>query len=337
MLPLTLSLLMTATTPVAPTGQAAEDTQPWVVYEGGDGPGAGKHVLLMPMLGKILAKHHGFRCTVLFAIDPETGVIDPNNQTNIPGFELCAEADMIVLFTRFREIPDESMRHFVDYVDAGKPIFGIRTSTHAFDYRRDKESPFFRYHWRHGEWKGGFGKQILGETWVAHHGGHGSEATRGVVEESSKEHPILRGVSDVFGPTDVYRVGELPEDATVLLRGAVLAGMQPDSPPVEGPKNEPMMPIAWTRELTSPGGKPMRTICSTIGASQDLSSEDLRRLFVNACYWGLRMEEQIPERSCVDPVGTYAPTPFGFGSFTKGVRPENHAWKAKTAEAGAKK
>ncbi|NMC22107.1 MAG: hypothetical protein GYA33_17000, partial [Thermogutta sp.] len=76
----------------------AEDQ--WVTYEGGEGPGKGKHIVLvsgdeeyrseeaLPMLGKILAKRHGFRCTVLFAIDPETGEIDPLNVTNIAGLEL---------------------------------------------------------------------------------------------------------------------------------------------------------------------------------------------------------------------------------------------------------
>ena len=70
---------------------------PWVVYQGGDGPANGKRVVLvsgdeeyrseefLPQLGKILAKHHGFTCTVLFAVNPADGSIDPNNQNNIPG------------------------------------------------------------------------------------------------------------------------------------------------------------------------------------------------------------------------------------------------------------
>src|SRR5688500_4637412 len=52
-----------------------------VVYEPKDGPGKGEHVVLvsgdeeyrseegLPMLGKILSQRHGFRCTVLFAVD----------------------------------------------------------------------------------------------------------------------------------------------------------------------------------------------------------------------------------------------------------------------------
>ncbi|HEX8202659.1 MAG TPA: hypothetical protein VF590_19435, partial [Isosphaeraceae bacterium] len=68
----------------------ARAADPWVVYEGGQGPGRGKHVVLisgdeeyrseeaLPQLARILAEHHGFRCTVLFAIDPKDGTINPN-------------------------------------------------------------------------------------------------------------------------------------------------------------------------------------------------------------------------------------------------------------------
>ena len=100
---------------------------PWVVYPAGDGPGAGKHIVLiagdeeyrseeaLPMLGKLLSIRHGFRCTVLFSIDKETGAIDPNEQTHIPGLAALADADLAIVFLRFRELPDEDMRHFVEY------------------------------------------------------------------------------------------------------------------------------------------------------------------------------------------------------------------------------
>src|SRR5687768_6404556 len=96
----------------------ASAADPWLVVEGGDGPGKGKHVVLvsgdeeyrseemLPQLAKVLAKHHGFKCTVLFAIDPTTGTIDPNRNDNIPGLEALKSADLMVLFTRFRKLPD---------------------------------------------------------------------------------------------------------------------------------------------------------------------------------------------------------------------------------------
>ena len=315
--------------------QRAVSDDPWLVYEGGEGPGAGKHVVLvagdeeyrseeaLPMLARILAEHHGFRCTVLFSTDPEDGTIDPTNQTHVPGLERLRDADMLVLFFRFRELPDEDMKHLVEYVESGGPVLGIRTATHAFDYRRNEQSRYASYHWRSSEWPGGFGRQILGETWVNHHGGHGRQSTRGVVAEAERAHPILRGVDDVWGPTDVYGIRDLPEDARVLLWGQVLSGMDPSDPPVEGKLNEPMMPLVWIREYQSASGAPARSICSTIGAATDCASEGLRRALVNACYWGMGLEERIPAESRVDIVGEYAPSAFGFGRFRGGVRPSD--------------
>lgn len=309
----------------------------WVTYPGGDGPGAGHKVVLiagdeeyrseeaMPMLGKLLSVRHGFECTVLFSIDAETGAIDPEEQTNIPGLEALDDADLMVIATRFRELPDEQMRHIVDYVESGRPIVGLRTATHAFSYQRNPDSPYAHWHFRSESWPGGFGQQVLGDTWINHHGRHGQESTRGVVAPDAAGHPILRGVDDVWGPTDVYGLRNLGDDANVLLLGAVLAGMSPDAPPVEGPKNDPMVPIAWTRSYTGAGGKAARVFTTTMGASTDFESEGLRRLLVNAVYWGLGMEDRIPERSDARIVGAYEPTDFGFGSHAVGVMPSVHA------------
>ncbi len=308
------------------------ELHPWVEYAGRGEDAA--HVVLisgdeeyrseeaLPMLGRLLAERHGFRCTVLFAIDRETGAIDPEEQTHIPGMQRVDDADLVVLFVRFRELPDDDMRHLVDHVEAGKPLIGIRTATHAFAYSRDTDSPYARWDWRSQAWPGGFGRQVLGETWVAHHGAHGSESTRGV--PAAPEHPILRGVEDVWGPTDVYAIRALPDDAVVLLEGSVRAGMTPDAPAVEGAKNDPRMPIAWCREA-DPAARRGRVVCSTIGAAGDLESEDLRRFFVNSAHWCLGREDEIAADADVRVVGDYDPSPFGFGDYVRGRRPADHA------------
>src|SRR5712691_477960 len=124
---------------------AARAADPWLVFEGCDGPGKGKHIVLisgddeyrseeaLPQLAKILSKHHGFKCTVLFAIDSETGEINPDVNDNIPGLETLKSADLMVIFTRFRNLPDEQLQYVVNYVNAGNPIVGLRTATHAFN------------------------------------------------------------------------------------------------------------------------------------------------------------------------------------------------------------
>src|SRR5579884_1195622 len=311
---------------------------PWVVYEGSDGPGKGKHIVLisgdeeyrseeaLPQLGKVLAQHHGFKCTVLFAIDPADGTINPNKTNNIPGLETLKGADLMVLFTRFRNLPDEQMKHVVEYVESGRPIIGMRTATQAFNLN---SRTYAKYSWNSkSEWKGGFGRQILGETWVNHWGNHGKQSTRGILVKDQKDHPILRGINDgdIWGPTDVYEV-HLSSDCTPLVLGQVLQGMKPTAPPVEDKKNNPMMPIAWTKTYPSASGKMGRVFTTTMGASQDLQSEGLRRLLVNAAYWAIGMEDKIPAKSNVELVGEYNPLPFRFGGFKKGVKPSDLAGK----------
>lgn len=303
---------------------------PAVVYAGGDGPGRGKHIVLVagdeeyrseeviPQLARILAKHHGFKCTVLLPIDRKDGTINPVQTDNIPGLEALQTADLAVFFLRFRNLPDDQMKYIVDYVESGKPVIGLRTATHAFNL--GNKSKYAHWHWP----KGGFGKQVLGETWVSHHGHHGKESTRGILAPDMNDHPILRGIKDgdIWGPSDVYTVHlPLPGDSKPLVLGQVLTGMKPDDPPVAGKKNEPMMPIAWIKSYTPAGGKPARVFTSTMCCSQDLESEGLRRLLVNACYWCLGMEDRIPAKAKVDLVGEYKPSPFRFGGHKKGVKP----------------
>ncbi len=308
----------------------------WISYKSNEGAGNGKNIVLvsgdeeyrseeaLPLLAQILAKHHGFETTVLFAINPETGNVDPEYQTNIPGLKQLQSADLMVLFTRFRELPEEQMKYIHEYIQSGKPIVAMRTATHAFNYKRNPDSPYAKYDYASEQegWEGGFGRQILGETWIDHHGSHGEEGTRGLIDgiEKRKGHPILRGVSDIWGPTDVYGVRELEGDPNVLVWGQPTRGMTEESA-LNWEKS--VMPVAWTKKYTSETGHTGRVFTTTMGASVDLKSEDLRRLLVNACYWALQMEDDIPEESDVSIPGDYAPTMFGFGDHQKGMVPSD--------------
>ena len=304
------------------------------------GPADGKRIVLvsgdeeyrseegLPQLAKILATRHAFRCAVLYAIDPADGIIKPDLCTNIPGLEVLDSADLMVMLLRFRDLPDSQMKHIVDYVESGRPIVGLRTATHAFNL---KTSPTYaRYSWNSKAWDGGFGRQVLGETWIAHHGEHGKQSTRGILVKGEENHPILRGIRDgeIWGPTDVYEVRlPLPGDSRPLVLGQVVDGMHANDPPAPGKPNDPVLPIAWVKTYTGAQGKTARVFTTTMGASQDLLNEALRRMIVNACYWALGMEARIPEKSDVDLVGEFRPLPFGFGAYKKGVKPPAAAWR----------
>ena len=311
----------------------------WVVYEGKEGPGKGKHIVLiagddeyrseeaMPQLGKILAVHHGFKCTVLFSQDPKTGEINPTNQNNIPGLEALKTADLMMVNLRFRSLPDEQMKHFVDYVEGGGPVLGMRTATHAFNIRGASKYKKYSNGYGGADYRGGFGRQVLGEKWINHHGRHGSQSTRGIVAAGAEKHPIMTGIKsgDIWGPTDVYTVRlPLPKGCQPLVLGQVLVGMKFDDKPLAGKKNDPMMPVGWVKTYQGASAEPARVFNTTMGASQDIVVEGTRRMLVNAAYWCLGMEKKIDAKSKVDIVGEYKPTRFGFGKYTKGVKPADH-------------
>jgi type 1 glutamine amidotransferase len=100
--------------------------------------------------------------------------------------------------------------------------------------------------------------------------------------------------------------------------------MKPDSPLVTGEKNEPMMPVAWTKSYSVDGGPKGRSFTTTMGAATDMTAEGTRRMLVNACYWAAGLEAKIPETSKVDIVGTFEPTPFGFNGAKKGLTPADY-------------
>ena len=164
----------------------------------------------------------------------------------------------------------------------------------------------------------------MGETWISHHGHHGQESTRGIVNGRYKTHPILCGVKDVWGPSDTYGIDKLVGDnLKVLLNGQVLVGMAPNDVPKP---HKPTMPLAWIKTYTGQTGNTGRIFNTTMGASLDLLSEGLRRLLVNGCYWCLEIEDQIPEQSQVDYVSDYQPTMFGFGTFQRNLHPVDFAF-----------
>lgn len=323
----------------------------WVTYEGGEGPGKGKHIVLiagdeeyrseeaLPQLGKILSKHHGFKCSVLFSVHPESGIIDPNYQGNTPGTHLLKDADLMILSLRFRKPTDEQMKPIDDFLKSGKPVIGLRTSTHAFNFPGDSKWAHYSngYGGEKKEWRDGFGRLVLGEKWISHHGGHKSESTKGFLVDENKEHPILRGLKDgdVWGPSDVYGVRlPLPGDSKPLVLGQVtvrenkpedgdvLFGMrqtdsQPKPPAKRGDqvidKNKPMMPVAWTKSYQLPGGMKGKAFTTTLGASTDLVAAGTRKLIVNAVYWCVGLQGKIPSDGCnVDLVGEFKPTRFEF-------------------------
>lgn len=297
-------------------GRAAETP---LTYVGTEGPGLGKKVVLiandheykseeaLPQLARILAKHHGFSCTVLFGLDPKTGTIALGNPSNIPGTAALKDADLMVIFTRFQTLPADQMQPILDYLNRGGAVIGLRTATHGFRYPKD--SPFYKYSfdYKGEDYQGGFGRQILGETWAGHYGPNHKSSTRLDLVAEQAGHPILRGVQDVWAEIGAYTAAPL-EGSTVLAMAQPLTGMTSASPADAAKKP---MPGAWVRTYKSADGKEGRVFTSTYGASGDLVNAGFRRMLVNACFWTTGLEAAIKADLKTDLVGPYNPTWLG--------------------------
>ncbi len=303
-----------------------------LIYEGTTGPGKGKHIVFiasdheykseeaLPALARILAKHHGFKCTVLFGVDPKTRAIIPGF-SNIPGTDALKSADLLVIFTRFQNLPVEQMQPIVDYLNRGGPVVGLRTATHGFNIPTNSPFAKYDYDYKGNDYKGGFGRQILGETWVGHYGPNHQSSTRLDLVPGKANHPILIGVSNMWAEIGAYNAYPI-EGSEVLAMALPLSGMEPTSP--VDPTKKPM-PGAWVRTYQSASGKAGRVFTSTYGASGDLVNEGFRRMVVNACFWASGLEQAIQPNSDIRFVGPFRPTWHGKTKRAEGVTPEDLA------------
>lgn len=300
-----------------------------ITYEGTSGPGKGKHIVFVasdheyraeetcPALARILAKRHGFKTTILFGVN-EKGEITAG-ASNINGLSALKDADLMFIFARFLDLPEDQMVHIDEYLQRGGPVVGLRTSSHAFKIPAGKKYSRYDFQYKGKEFEKGFGHQILGNTWVGHYGRNHKQATRIQIIPENKEHPILTGVGNNAHTIAGAYTG-IPDDTfTILTESQPLNGMEKGS---QADKTKKPSPSTWTRHYTSKSGKKARVFHSTQGASEDFLDADYRRLIINGTYWAVGLEKQIKADSNVDLVGPYKPTTFRNGGHVRGLKPE---------------
>jgi len=301
-----------------------------LVYEGGEGIGKGKRIVFLasdheyrseetcPALARILSKHHGFHCTVVFGLD-DKGFIEAGS-SKIPGIDALKDADLFVIFARFLSPSQEHMQPIIDYIDRGGPVLGLRTSSHAFKIA--KNSPLTKYSFdsKVEGYEKGFGHQVLGNTWVGHYGENHKQGTRIQLIPAQKDHPILRGVQDgAFTHAGGY-VGIAAADFTVLANSQPMVSMEPNA---ELDAKKPPVPCTWTRDYTSASGKKGRVFHSTQGASEDILDDNYRRMIFNGALWAMGLEAQIKADLAIGFVGPYQPLTFSFKGAAQQVKPSD--------------
>ncbi len=193
----------------------------------------------------------GIRCNFAIA--------DPKTPHDFRGIEALKDANLLVLSVRRRAPTAEQMRIIRQYVDAGKPVVGIRTACHAFD-TKGKAPP------EHAEWKT-FDPDVLGGHYTTHY----SPKLTTVVDNppDKQNHPVVLGIKVPFeSHSSLYKVSPLAASTQTLLMGSV-----PDQKPE---------PIAWiNRKGTA------RIFFTSMGGPTDFENPEFRRLLKNAVFWAL--------------------------------------------------
>lgn len=221
----------------------------------------------MPPLARQLAEKFGFRTTVILPDgDPE------RSEKGIEGLDVLKQADIAVFYLRFLTLPKEQLDHIINYVESGKPVIGLRTSTHAFIYPEGHELQ---------KWNIGFGKDVLGSSYYVHMAG----TTDVKVLPAAKDHPVLTGIPDepLQAAGVLYRAC-LPADATPLLMGTGKprkAGTVTNIFGTHVLKDVEKSPIAWVWQNQWGG----RVFTTTLGHVKTFENEWMVRLLVNGIHW----------------------------------------------------
>ncbi len=267
----------------------------------------------MPMLGKILKRELGAKISIAYSMTD--GIVDPNRVDNIEGLEALQTADMMIVFTRFRALPDDQLQYITDFANTGKPMVGFRTATHAFMYEDDRSMSHMNDEWP---------TRIFGQQWITHHGhfADGNDPlTRVSLREDKANHSVLRGVEPFDAYSWLYHVQggdwSVYGDKEFLLEGLSLRSKHQENNRLD---QYPMTnPVAWTKTFN--GG---RVFFTTLGHPYDFIDVNMRKLALNGIYWALGKEAMIPADGVnADFVDEYKPNNSGFGQkFKPNLKPE---------------
>ena len=190
-----------------------------------------------------LESHYNVQCTLNSVKDIHS----------LPGLDQLQTCDVIIVFTRRVEAPPEQVEQFKKYMEAGKPVVGIRTASHAIQTWLD------------------FDHLILGGDY--HNHDKNDELAKIAIESRAKDHPVLNGIEPFTTMGKLYIKPNIAKDVTVLLTATSADDHQP---------------VAWVR--TRPEAHDQRVFYTSLGTPEDFENENFRRLVANAIFWTARKE-----------------------------------------------
>ncbi len=215
----------------------------------------------LPELAHELEMKYGLCCEII-----QGGTESSSKERDyIAGMEALMNADLVLLFVRRRAFQAQQMKYFHDYLDRGKPLIALRTSSHAFDTRGKHPDG-------HVEWRN-FDPEVLGGNYNGHYGS-GPKCTV-TVAEGAKGHSILDGVRVPFTSIgSLYKASPLTKSTRMLLIGTI-PGQEPE-------------PVAWTNLY-----RKSRVFYTSLGHVDDFKNPQFRRLLINAVFWA--MDKPVPK------------------------------------------
>lgn len=224
----------------------------------------------LPEFGHELLLKEGYNC------EYSTGfpLMEGPGRHNLENMQILNDADLAVIFIRRIALEPEKMALLKDFVNRGKPIFGIRTASHAFDAKgnvpreggtvvasKEKVSGLLE------QWPA-FDSAVLGGNYQGHYD-HLEEPTVINIIPGMEQHPLLKGVpAEGFNSKNwLYKNAPLRSpNAQVLLTGTI--------------PNQKPEPVLWVNNT----GK-NKVVYTSLGHWEDWNTPAVQHLFVNVIHY----------------------------------------------------
>ncbi len=180
-------------------------------------------------------------------------------RNDIIGVEKIADADLLILSVRRRTLPFSQLQQVRDFEASGKPMIGIRTSSHAFCLRK-KQAPAGLAEW----------KELDEDVWGGNYSGHTPNGTRYTLSPTlaAERLAFLKEIdaSKIVGHMSLYKNNDLGKSTTNLFWG------HSQSDPQE------TQPVAWLNKRANGG----QSFYTSLGHVDDFAQDEFQRLLYNA-------------------------------------------------------
>ncbi len=180
-------------------------------------------------------------------------------------YEAIKLADLVLVSVRRRTPPRAMMELLRAHIDAGKPVVGIRTASHAFDATPTGSE--------YASWSK-FDVDVFGGHYEGHYNNKPPAAPHTTVERvaSNSTHVVLTGIkSAAFNVTShLYKSHQLARTTLPLLQGRI-----------EG--QDFVEPVAWVNTAQD-----RRVFYTSLGDRGDFQLPTFRRLLLNGILWCLK-------------------------------------------------